>query len=66
VDTSGNPIVGGFLSQVPYSDPFPVVAELGATWSPMGDAVTKILDSVLTPEEAIAQATQLINQTNNK
>jgi arabinogalactan oligomer/maltooligosaccharide transport system substrate-binding protein len=66
VDTSGNPIVGGFLEQVPYSDPFPVVAELGATWSPMGDAVTKILDGVLTPEDAITQATQLINQTNNK
>jgi arabinogalactan oligomer/maltooligosaccharide transport system substrate-binding protein len=66
VDTSGNPIVGGFLEQVPYSDPFPVVAELGATWSPMQDAVTKILDGVLTPEDAITQATQLINQTNNK
>ena len=66
VDTSGNPIVGGFLEQVPYSDPFPVAAELGATWSPMGDAVTKILDGVSTPEEAITEATQLINQTNNK
>lgn len=66
VDTSGNPIVGGFLEQVPYSDPFPVAAELGATWTPMGDAVTKILDGVLTPEEAITEATQLINQTNNK
>jgi arabinogalactan oligomer/maltooligosaccharide transport system substrate-binding protein len=66
VDTSTNPVVGGFLEQVPFSDPFPVVAELGATWAPMGDAVTKILEGVLTPEEAIAEATALINETNNK
>jgi maltose-binding protein MalE len=66
VDTSSNPVVGGFLDQVPYSDPFPVVPELGATWEPMGDAVTKILEEVLTPEEAIAEACELINITNNK
>jgi len=66
VDTSSNPVVGGFLDQVPYSDPFPVVAELGATWEPMGDAVTKILEGVSTPEEAIAAACELINTTNNK
>ena len=66
VDVSGNPVVGGFVEQVPYSDPFPVAAELGATWAPLGDAVTKVLDDVLTPEEAVAEATQLINTTNNK
>ena len=27
VDTSSNPVVGGFLSQVPSSDPFPVVQD---------------------------------------
>lgn len=66
VDTSSNPVVGGFLEQVPYSDPFPVVAELGATWEPMGDAVTKIIEGVLPAEEAIAEACELINITNNK
>ena len=66
VDTSSNPVVGGFLEQVPYSDPFPVVAELGATWEPMGDAVTKIREGVLSAEEAIAEACQLINITNKK
>jgi len=66
VDTSSNPVVGGFLEQVPYSDPFPVVAELGATWEPMGDAVTKIIEGVLPAEEAIAEACELINTTNNK
>jgi arabinogalactan oligomer/maltooligosaccharide transport system substrate-binding protein len=66
VDTSTNPVVGGFLDQVPFSDPFPVVTELGATWAPMGDAVTKILEGVSTPEDAIAEACALINETNNK
>jgi arabinogalactan oligomer/maltooligosaccharide transport system substrate-binding protein len=66
VDTSSNPVVGGFLEQVPFSDPFPVVTELGATWTPMGDAVTKILEGVLTPEAAITEACALINETNQK
>ena len=66
VDTSTNPVVGGFLEQVPFSDPFPVATELGATWTPMGDAVTKILEGVSTPEDAIAEACALINETNNK
>jgi arabinogalactan oligomer/maltooligosaccharide transport system substrate-binding protein len=66
VDTSSNPVVGGFLEQVPYSDPFPVAQELGATWEPMGDAITKILEGVSTPEEALTEAAELINTANNK
>lgn len=66
VDTSTNPVVGGFLDQVPYSDPFPVVTELGATWEPMGNAVTKILEDVSAPEEALAEACDLINTANEK
>ena len=66
VDTSSNPVVGGFLEQVPSSDPFPVAQELGATWEPMGNAVTKILEGVSTPEEALAEAAGLINTANNK
>jgi arabinogalactan oligomer/maltooligosaccharide transport system substrate-binding protein len=66
VDTSSNPVVGGFLDQVPFSDPFPVAAELGATWDPMGNAMTKILESVATPEEALGEAAELINTANNK
>ncbi|NLF00202.1 MAG: extracellular solute-binding protein [Anaerolineales bacterium] len=66
VDVSSNPVVGGFLEQVPLSDPFPVVPELGATWEPMGDAVTKILEGVLPADEAVAAACSLINTTNQK
>ncbi|MBN1315478.1 MAG: extracellular solute-binding protein [Anaerolineales bacterium] len=66
VDTSSNPVVGGFLLQVPNSDPFPVAPELGATWGPMGDAVTKILEGVSTPEETLIEAANLINTSNNK
>jgi arabinogalactan oligomer/maltooligosaccharide transport system substrate-binding protein len=66
VDTSANPVVGGFLTQVPFSDPFPVAAELGATWDPMGNAITVILEGVATPEEALSEAAELINTANNK
>ncbi len=66
VDTSSNPVVGGFLAQVPSSDPFPVAQELGATWEPMGDAMTKILEGVSPPEEALSEAASLINTANNK
>ena len=66
VDTSTNPVVGGFLKQVPNSDPFPVVPELGATWDPMGNAITQILEGVKSPQDALTEAAQLINTTNNK
>lgn len=66
VDTSSNPVVGGFLAQVPNSDPFPVAAELGATWDPMQNAVTQILEGVAPPEKALADAASLINTTNKK
>ncbi len=66
VDTSSNPVVGGFLKQVPNSDPFPVVPELGATWDPMGNAISQILEGVKTPQDALSEAAQLINTTNNK
>jgi arabinogalactan oligomer/maltooligosaccharide transport system substrate-binding protein len=66
VDTSTNPVVGGFLEQVPNSDPFPVIPELGATWDPMGNAITQIIEGVQSPEEALGESAQLINTTNNK
>ena len=66
VDSSSNPVAGGFLSQVPSSDPFPVVQELGATWDPMGDAITKILEGVAPPQDALSEAAELINTANNK
>ena len=66
VDTSSNPVVGGFLDQVPYSDPFPVVAELGATWDPMGNAMTQILEGVASPADALSEAAGLINTANDK
>lgn len=66
VDTSSNPVVGGFLAQVPYSDPFPVVTELNATWDPMGNAMTQILEGVASPQDALSEAASLINQQNGK
>jgi maltose-binding protein MalE len=66
VDTSANPVVGGFLDQVPYSDPFPVVTELGATWDPMGNAVVEILEGVKDPQQALSDAAALINEQNGK
>ena len=59
-------IVAGFLAQVPSSRPFPVVAELGATWEPMGNAVTKILEGAASSQDALTEAAGLINTSNNK
>jgi arabinogalactan oligomer / maltooligosaccharide transport system substrate-binding protein len=66
VDTASNPVVGGFLKQVVYSDPFPVVAELSTTWDPMGNAVTQILEKVKSPKDALTGAMTLINTANKK
>ena len=66
VDTASNPVVGGFLKQVPNSDPFPVVKELGATWDPMGNAMTQILEGVAEPAAALEEAAKLINTANDK
>jgi maltose-binding protein MalE len=66
VDTSSNPVVGGFLKRVPNSDPFPVVSELGATWDPMGNAITQILEGVKPAREALSEAAKLISTANNK
>jgi len=66
VDTSSNPVVGGFLKQVEFSDPFPVVSELGATWDPMGNAMTQILEKVKSPKDALTGAMALINTANKK
>ena len=66
VDTSSNPVVGGFLLQVAYSDPFPVVSELGSTWEPMGNAMTKIMEGVASPAEALKEAAALANTANGK
>ncbi len=65
VDTSKNPVVGGFLAQVPVSDPFPVLKELGATWDPMGNAVTKILKGTAAAD-ALKEAADTINKANKK
>jgi arabinogalactan oligomer/maltooligosaccharide transport system substrate-binding protein len=66
VDPSGNPVVAGFLAQVPSSRPFPVAAELGATWEPMGNAVTKILEGAASAQDALTEAAGLINTANKK
>ena len=66
VDPSGNPVVGGFLAQVPASRPFPVASELGATWDPMGNAVTKILEGAASAQDALTEAAGLINTANKK
>ena len=65
VDASQNPLVAGFLAQVPSSDPFPVVKELGNTWDPMGNAVTKILKGTASAD-ALKEAAATINTANKK
>lgn len=66
VDASMNEVVAGFLEQVPFSDPFPVASELAATWDPLDNALGQVIEDVLPEDQAMAEACQLINSTNNK
>ncbi len=64
VDISTNPVVGGFLDQLPFSDPFPVAFELNATRDPLDTAVRAILEGTKAPQDALTEACSLINPTN--
>jgi arabinogalactan oligomer/maltooligosaccharide transport system substrate-binding protein len=66
VDTSGNPIVAGFVAQAETAVPFPNIPEMGAVWGPAGDMITKVIEGAASAEEAIAEAVSLINQANQK
>jgi maltose-binding protein MalE len=39
---------------------------MGAVWTPGGDMIKKVIAGELTPEQAVQEATQLINQANKK
>ncbi len=66
VDVSGNPVVGGFVEQLPRSRPFPVAPPLAATWEPMQNAVIQVLEGVRTPEDAAIEACELINAATDR
>lgn len=61
-----NVIVNGFIEQAKTATPFPNVKEMGAVWTPGGDMIKKVIAGELTAEQAVAEATQLINEANKK
>lgn len=61
-----NMIINGFIAQAQTATPFPNAPEMGAAWTPGGDMIKKVIAGEATAEDAVLEATQLINEANNK
>ncbi|MBX3000233.1 MAG: extracellular solute-binding protein [Caldilineaceae bacterium] len=61
-----DPLLLGFTEQAQVAIPEPHRPEMVEVWGYTGDMVLKVLGGVLTPEEAVIEATTLINEANNK
>jgi arabinogalactan oligomer/maltooligosaccharide transport system substrate-binding protein len=66
VEIPADSVIGGFIEQAKTATPFPNVSEMGAVWTPGGDMIKKAIAGEATPEEAVTEATQLINVANDK
>lgn len=65
VDTSSDPIIGGFLEQMKTGVPMPIIPEMGAVWDPMQTAIDSVLASKATPQDAINTAETTIQDKIN-
>jgi arabinogalactan oligomer / maltooligosaccharide transport system substrate-binding protein len=61
-----NPILRGFAQQAAVAVPEPHRPEMAEVWSYTGDMLLKVINGVLTPEEAVIEATALINEANER
>ena len=59
-------IIQGFLKQTQNSSYFPNEPEMGAVWTPMGDAITKVLEGKADSATALKDACAGINTANKK
>jgi len=66
VDNSGNPAAAGFIEQAKTAVAMPNIPEMGAVWTPGGDAYVKVSGDLITGEEAAAEAANLINEANGR
>ncbi len=65
-DLSGTPLLAGFAIQAGNAIPQPHYAELDEVWGYATDMITQVLRGSATPEEAVLEASTLINEANGK
>jgi arabinogalactan oligomer / maltooligosaccharide transport system substrate-binding protein len=61
-----NPLLNGFAQQAEAAVPEPHRAEMAEVWGYTGDMIIKAINGVLPPEEAVIEATILINEVNQR
>ncbi len=61
-----NPLLLKFLAQATNAQPEPHNPEIAAVWGYAGDMLMKVLGGVMSPAEAVREATALINEANNR
>ena len=65
-DLSGTPLLAGFAIQAGNAIPQPHNPELDEVWGYATDMITQVLRGSATPEEAVLEASTLINEANGK
>lgn len=65
-DLSGDPLLVGFAEQAGYAVSQPHYLELDEVWGYANDMITQVLRGTATPEEAVLEASTLINEANGK
>lgn len=65
-DLSGDPLLVGFAEQAGYAVTQPHYPELDEVWGYANDMITQVLRGTATPEEAVLEASTLINEANGK
>ncbi len=65
-DLNGDPLLAGFAKQAGNAVSQPHFAELDEVWGYANDMITQVLRGSATPEEAVLEASTLINEANGK
>ena len=65
-DLSGDPLLAGFAEQAGTAVSQPHYAELDEVWGYANDMIAQVLRGSATPEEAVLEASTLINEANGK
>lgn len=65
-DLSGTPLLAGFAIQAGNAIPQPHYPELDEVWGYATDMITQVLRGSAIPEEAVLEASTLINEANGK
>ncbi|MCZ0937131.1 MAG: extracellular solute-binding protein, partial [Caldilineaceae bacterium] len=65
-DLNGDPLLVGFAKQAGNAVSQPHFAELDEVWGYANDMITQVLRGTATPEEAVLEASTLINEANGK